>query len=251
MTDGASPAHPLEILDRPLVQTATVRFTFEGCELDLGRYEVRRDGDVIAVEPQVFDVLVHLVRHRDRVVSKEELLDEVWGDRFVGESALTSRIKAARRAVGDDGDGPARDPHRPRPRLPLRRRRGRRWLGMGTDVEPASARSSSDIQFCTTPDGVQLAYAAVGQGPPLVKVANWLTPPRLRLGEPCLAALVARPVARTTGWCGTTSGAAGCPTGMSTTSRSTRGSATSRRSSTPPASSGSRCSASHRAARSP
>jgi DNA-binding winged helix-turn-helix (wHTH) protein len=60
-----------------LVQTAAVRFTFEGCELDLGRYEVRRDGDVVAVEPQVFDVLVHLVRHRDRVVSKEELLDEV------------------------------------------------------------------------------------------------------------------------------------------------------------------------------
>ena len=80
-----------------------MRFTFEGCELDLGRYEVRRDGDVVAVEPQVFDVLVHLVRHRDRVVSKEELLDEVWGDRFVSESALTSRIKAARRAIGDDG----------------------------------------------------------------------------------------------------------------------------------------------------
>ena len=80
-----------------------MRFTFEDCELDLGRYEVRRDGDVVAVEPQVFDVLVHLVRHRDRVVSKEELLDEVWGDRFVSESALTSRIKAARRAIGDDG----------------------------------------------------------------------------------------------------------------------------------------------------
>ena len=55
------------------------------------------------IEPQVFDVLVHLASHPDRVVSKEELLDTVWGDRFVSESALTSRIKAARRAVGDDG----------------------------------------------------------------------------------------------------------------------------------------------------
>ncbi len=62
-----------------------------------------RDGRAVAVEPQVFDVLVHLLRHRDRVVSKEELLDEVWGDRFVSESTLTSRIKAARRAIGDDG----------------------------------------------------------------------------------------------------------------------------------------------------
>jgi tetratricopeptide (TPR) repeat protein len=51
----------------------------------------------------VLDVLVHLVRHRDRLVTKEELFDSVWGDRFVSESALTSRIKAARRAVGDNG----------------------------------------------------------------------------------------------------------------------------------------------------
>jgi DNA-binding winged helix-turn-helix (wHTH) protein len=80
-----------------------VRFAFDGCELDAQRRELRRDGQAVAVEPQVFDVLVHLLRHRDRVVSKVELLDEVWGDRFVGESALTSRIKAARRAVGDDG----------------------------------------------------------------------------------------------------------------------------------------------------
>ena len=55
------------------------------------------------MEPQVFDVLAHLVRHRDRVVAKTELLDEIWGDRFVSESALTSRIKSARRAIGDTG----------------------------------------------------------------------------------------------------------------------------------------------------
>ena len=55
------------------------------------------------VERQVFDVLAYLIAHRDRVVAKTELLDNVWGDRFVSESALSSRIKAARRAVGDDG----------------------------------------------------------------------------------------------------------------------------------------------------
>ena len=51
----------------------------------------------------MFDVLVHLIRHRDRVVTKTELLDTVWGDRFVSESALASRLKSARRGVGDDG----------------------------------------------------------------------------------------------------------------------------------------------------
>ncbi len=58
---------------------------------------------MIAIELQVFDVLALLILHRDREVSKEELLDEVWGDRFVSESALTSRIKAVRQALGDDG----------------------------------------------------------------------------------------------------------------------------------------------------
>jgi DNA-binding winged helix-turn-helix (wHTH) protein/tetratricopeptide (TPR) repeat protein len=76
---------------------------FADVELDLDLYELRRTGNRVAIEPQVFDVLVQLVSNAPRVVTKEELLDAVWGDRFVSESALTSRIKAARRAVGDDG----------------------------------------------------------------------------------------------------------------------------------------------------
>jgi DNA-binding winged helix-turn-helix (wHTH) protein/DNA-binding CsgD family transcriptional regulator len=75
---------------------------FGDCELDMDLFEVRRGGEPVPVEPQVFDVLSYLVRHRDRVVTKHELLDEVW-ENFVTESALTTRIKAARRAVGDDG----------------------------------------------------------------------------------------------------------------------------------------------------
>jgi Transcriptional regulatory protein, C terminal len=80
-------------------------FVFDEYELDLDRFELRVRGQARPVEPQVLDVLAALVRHRDRVVSKEELLDEVWHHRFVTESALTSRIKSARRAVGDDGTG--------------------------------------------------------------------------------------------------------------------------------------------------
>jgi DNA-binding winged helix-turn-helix (wHTH) protein len=78
-------------------------FAFGDYEIDTDRIELRHAASPVAVEPQVFDVLVYLVTHRQRVVTKNELLDNVWGDRFVSESALTSRIKAARRLVGDDG----------------------------------------------------------------------------------------------------------------------------------------------------
>ena len=80
-----------------------VIYAFAGCELDTDTYELRRDGRVVSVEPQVFDVLVYLIEHRDRVVAKEELLDAVWKTRFVTESTLTTRIKEVRRAVGRDG----------------------------------------------------------------------------------------------------------------------------------------------------
>ena len=80
-----------------------VIFEFEDFELDTERFELRQAGQARRVEPQVFDVLRYLVVNPDRVVTKEELLDNVWGDRFVSESALTSRIKAARQALGDSG----------------------------------------------------------------------------------------------------------------------------------------------------
>ncbi|MDF2744231.1 MAG: ATPase-like protein, partial [Actinomycetia bacterium] len=78
-------------------------YRFGDCELDDQRYELRRGGALVHLEPQVFEVLAYLARHRDRVVPKTELLDQIWGSRFVSESALTSRLKAARRAVGDSG----------------------------------------------------------------------------------------------------------------------------------------------------
>ncbi|MEM8746255.1 MAG: winged helix-turn-helix domain-containing protein [Actinomycetota bacterium] len=80
-----------------------MRVRFGECELDTDRAELRRSGELVDVQPLVFSVIEMLVRHRERVVSKEELLDELWGDRFVGESTLATRVKFARRAVGDDG----------------------------------------------------------------------------------------------------------------------------------------------------
>ena len=80
-----------------------MKFVFAGHEIDLNSRELRHGDETIHLEPQVYDILVHLVRHRDRVVSKDELLDTVWNGRIVSEAALSSRINAARKAIGDDG----------------------------------------------------------------------------------------------------------------------------------------------------
>ncbi|MGD2047086.1 MAG: AAA family ATPase [Gemmatimonadota bacterium] len=78
-------------------------YVFGDCELDEEKCELRRGGEPYHVEPQVFDVLAHLARNPDRVVSRDELLDEIWGHRFVTPASVSARIKSARRAVGDDG----------------------------------------------------------------------------------------------------------------------------------------------------
>jgi TolB-like protein len=80
-----------------------VQFVFDNHTLDADRRQLRCSSDSIAVQPQVFDLLVYLVQNRDRVVSKDDLITSVWGGRMVSESTLTSRINAARKAVGDNG----------------------------------------------------------------------------------------------------------------------------------------------------
>jgi DNA-binding winged helix-turn-helix (wHTH) protein len=80
-----------------------VEFFFGEHHLDVDRRELRRGADLIAVEPQVFDLLVYLLRNRDRVICKDELIATVWRGRIVSESTLTSHIHAVRKAIGDTG----------------------------------------------------------------------------------------------------------------------------------------------------
>src|SRR5262245_17065247 len=80
-----------------------MQFHFGNHVLDVDRRELRRGSDAIAVEPQVFDLLIYLVQNRDRVVSKDDLIASVWGGRIVSDSTVASRINAARKAVGDSG----------------------------------------------------------------------------------------------------------------------------------------------------
>jgi DNA-binding winged helix-turn-helix (wHTH) protein len=81
-----------------------VRYQFEDFVLDPERRELVRGSHPIETGPQVFDVLLHLVKHCDRVVTKDDLIDSVWGGRIVSESTLTSHINAVRKALGDTGE---------------------------------------------------------------------------------------------------------------------------------------------------
>src|SRR5215204_428168 len=78
-------------------------YEFGEFALDTRRHELRRGGEPKHLEPQVYAVLCHLLEHRDRLVTSKELIDEVWGHRFVTPGTLNSRIKALRQALGDDG----------------------------------------------------------------------------------------------------------------------------------------------------
>jgi TolB-like protein/DNA-binding winged helix-turn-helix (wHTH) protein len=80
-----------------------MQYRFAEFELDLSQQELRRLGEAVHIEPQVFDLIVHLVRHHDRIVSKDELIETVWNGRIISEAALSSRINGARRALGDNG----------------------------------------------------------------------------------------------------------------------------------------------------
>lgn len=79
-----------------------VVLAFGDHQLDIGRRELRRGAAPIELEPKAVDLLVFLVENRDRVVSEDDLPRAVWGGRFVSESALTTRVNAVRRALGDD-----------------------------------------------------------------------------------------------------------------------------------------------------
>jgi DNA-binding winged helix-turn-helix (wHTH) protein len=148
-----------------LWQASTVVFRFDGMELDPATFELRRGAAAVPMEPQAFDVLVYLVHHRDRVVAKEELMDEIWGGRFVTETAVTSRIKQARKALGDDGQS----------QRVIRTVHGRGYRFVA-DVAEVSApthptvtapvpapEADAPVQY-TVSDGLNIAYQVTGGG---------------------------------------------------------------------------------------
>lgn len=173
-----------------------MRFLLEdGCMLDIARRELRRDGALLPVEPQVFDLLVYLVRHRDCVVTRDDLLAGVWSGRVVSDSTLASRINAARRALGDDGVAQRL--------IRTIARRGFRYVGKAAEQDETPAVASGpaatprqEVTFCRSADGVRIAVAAAGGGPPLVRAGTWLTHVELDWHSPLWAPLLRRLAAR-------------------------------------------------------
>ena len=150
-------------------------YLFEHFRLDEERRELRSDGNtLVPVGPQVFDLLTYLIKNRDRVVSKDDLIASVWGGRIVSDSTLDSHINAARKVVGDSG--------KEQRLIRTTTRKGIRFVGeviekadngLSAPVESPSGIQQK-VQFCTASDGVRIAYALAGQGLPLVKASNWL-----------------------------------------------------------------------------
>ena len=120
-----------------------MNFLFGDYVLDVDRRELRRGSDLVAIEPQVFDLLVYLVRNRDRVVSKDDLIKGVWNGRIVSESTLASRINAARKAVGDSGEQQTL--------IRTIARKGVRFVGVVQDESTEAASGSAAPDAVTAP----------------------------------------------------------------------------------------------------
>src|SRR3954451_19839979 len=115
----------------------SLRYIFEEYAFDTDRRELHRGADVVAVTPQVFDLLDYLIRNRERVVSKDDLIGTIWNGRSVSDAALTTRLNAARTAIGDTGGG-----ERLIKTLP---RKGFRFVGPVREAQgPAGAATADD-----------------------------------------------------------------------------------------------------------
>jgi len=143
---------------------------FADCVLDPACQSLSRGGARVPVEPQVFALIRLLAENAHRMVTRGELVEVVWGGRILSESAISSRIASARKAVGDDGR-----------RQAVIRTIPRRGLQMavpvtaGAAVRPAAAPPAARIRFARADDGATLAYAVEGTGPPVTAVANFMT----------------------------------------------------------------------------
>jgi DNA-binding winged helix-turn-helix (wHTH) protein/TolB-like protein/tetratricopeptide (TPR) repeat protein len=79
-------------------------YRFNDIEIDLRQYEIRSQGKLLAVEPKVFDLIVYLIKHRDRLISRDELFEQIWHGRAVSDTSLSNHIKSSRKILGDNGE---------------------------------------------------------------------------------------------------------------------------------------------------
>ena len=154
--------------------TVPSTYQFGPFRLDVAERRLLRDGEPIPLRLKVFDTLRVLVENAGRLVTKEELLQAVWPDTAVEENNLNHNVSILRKVLGEKAIGQALIETVPRV--------GYRFVaeveaGPSTHATHERRRDKprQEIRYCTTADGIRLAYASSGSGPPLVKASNWLT----------------------------------------------------------------------------
>ncbi len=152
-------------------------YEFGEFRMDVRERQLLRKGRPIPLTAKVFDTLRVMLERAGRLVTKDELIQQLWPDTVVEENNLNQNISAVRKALGEQASGQRYIETVPRV--------GYRFVaavtrsGVSAPLPPPSAASArterQEVRFCTTPDGVRIAYSSVGSGPPLVKTGNWLT----------------------------------------------------------------------------
>lgn len=158
-------------------------YRFGPFQLDVRERRLSRGDEVIPLRLKVFDTLLVLVENAGRLVTKQELLDAVWPETTVEENNLNHNVSVLRKALGEKATGQQYIETVPRV--------GYRFAAPVDAAVPqtgvsaaAAAKARQEIRYCTTSDGVRLAYATTGNGPPLVKASNWLTHLDFEWGSP-------------------------------------------------------------------
>lgn len=148
-----------------------MRYCFADCELNTANHTFLRNGEPVALEPQVFDFLRVLAERPGKLVTKDELIDAVWNGRIVSDATISARVNAARKAVGDSGKDQR-----------VIRTVQRRGFEMVAEVSSAETVSravppeiTQTIRYASAPDRTQIAYAVSGSGPPLMRAGHFLT----------------------------------------------------------------------------
>lgn len=150
-----------------------MRYRFANCVLDAERHLLLRDGETVKTEPQVFDLLHLLVRNAGVLVSRDQIIDEIWDGRIVSESTVSARTNAARTAVGDTGKQQAI--------IRTVTRRGLQLVARvsGEDREtlasPSLPGGRQRVRYAKSPDGTKIAYATSGSGPKIMRAGHFLT----------------------------------------------------------------------------
>lgn len=152
-----------------------MKHIFDQFVVNTSTHELRCHDNAVPIEPKAFDVLCYLIENNDHVVSKDELVQSIWDGRAVSDAAVSSAVRAVRNALGDDGKGQriVKTVHG----------RGFRFIAPVVQMRSETPQDGDtpneiidqEIRFCQSADGTQIAYATAGNGPPLVKAANWLS----------------------------------------------------------------------------